>query len=224
LPASNDVAEARIDEMRRLLPDGEEPAQWRQAAIQSGAREQQQAVNRQNTRLNRARLWRLKLEGYTFDSERRLVAPPKPIVSQSCAETRSARPRERRARRSSTSARGDPDPEPELASGNAAGRPSPRPCKVCGKPFTPLRRSKGSTLCGPACKQKAWRQRKGTSGLSVTHEPLSGQGFTFTPESREALRNAIDRARRRRITADDAAAMGAERLLWAAVENARETA
>jgi hypothetical protein len=55
-----------------------------------------------------------KREGYTFDSERRLVAPALTRIHVPERRENAARPRERRVRRSrSTASRGEPDPEPE---------------------------------------------------------------------------------------------------------------
>jgi hypothetical protein len=74
---------------------------------------------------------------------------------------RTARPREsrrdRRPRaRSPGSKRNDPpESEPPLGGSHLA----PRPCEVCGRDFTPQRRS-NARLCGATCKQKAYRARR----------------------------------------------------------------
>jgi len=153
----HDVAEARIDEFRQGC--GAEPQEWLKEAIRSGEWDRRQAENLRNMRRSVQRLAQLKREGYSFDAEHRLVAPPNPIIPR-CAASRSERPRERRARRSSSGSRGDPDPESEPPLGGVTdSRPSPRTCEVCGEPFTPRRRS-NATLCGSACKQKAYRRRQ----------------------------------------------------------------
>jgi hypothetical protein len=89
-------------------------ADWLRAEIRSGEWERRQRRNYQNILPDRARLAQLKREGYTFDSERRLVAPALTRIHVAERRENAARPRERRVRRSSaTGSRGDPDPEPE---------------------------------------------------------------------------------------------------------------
>src|SRR5215204_1818398 len=125
----HDVAEARIDEFRQGC--GAEPQEWVKEAIRSGEWDRRQAENLRNMRRSVQRLAQLKREGYSFDAEHRLVAPPNPIIPR-CAASRSERPRERRARRSSSGSRGDPDPESEPPLGGVTdSRPSPRTCEVC---------------------------------------------------------------------------------------------
>jgi hypothetical protein len=225
----HDVAEARIDEFRRSL--GEEPAEWLKEDIRSGERDRRVAQNLANLRHSVQRLEQLKREGYSFDAEHRLVAPPKPIIPR-CAESRSGRPRERRARRSASSgSRDDPDPEPEPPLGGVTdSRPSPRTCEVCGKPFTPRRRS-NATLCGSTCKQRKYRRRKGARALSVTPAPpFDPSTVKIGFEERRGLHIEYGRRTKLRLETERKAALAAdkeaaaaERLLQA-IESVRSPA
>jgi hypothetical protein len=93
------------------------PAAWQLKEIRSGRWEQRQRQNMQNLLRNRARLWRLRRDGYSFDAEHRLVAPralPRPSV-----RPRERRPQSRVARRavahSPPRRDDDEDPEPPVA-------------------------------------------------------------------------------------------------------------
>jgi hypothetical protein len=77
--------------------------------IRSGAWEKRHRQNMQNLLRDRAKLAQWRREGYTFDSEHGLVAPPRIHVREPVA-----RPRERRApTRRSAPSRGSPDDDPE---------------------------------------------------------------------------------------------------------------
>jgi hypothetical protein len=108
----------RID----LAAKGEKPPEWLIAEIRCGRWEQRQQESMRNLLHGKARLARLKHEGYSFDAEHRLVAP---ALSRICAPERrenEARPRGRRAQRSGTSSRDGPglgedsdEPPPDLS-------------------------------------------------------------------------------------------------------------
>ena len=83
---------------------------------------------------------------------------------------------------------------------------SPRPCRVCGEPFTPTRRS-NAWLCGPACKQRAYRRRKSSSKAAAV---------TLSARDRARLR---DEVARRTLALEDQARAEADRELAAAFED-----
>jgi hypothetical protein len=95
------------------------------AEIRSGAWEKRQQRNMQNMLRDRAKLAQWKREGYSFDVEHRLVAPPLTRVPERREPVASPGEQGRRARRSSAPSRGssdDPDlePPPETWRGLAA--------------------------------------------------------------------------------------------------------
>jgi hypothetical protein len=89
---------------------GETPTARVVEEIRSGEYERQVAESRKNLLKNRAKLLRWRREGYTFDAQHRLVAPPQPPAVTSSA---TPRPREHRPAGSSQRARAPDDPDPE---------------------------------------------------------------------------------------------------------------
>jgi hypothetical protein len=120
---ARDVAELELAERARverevresLAARGEEPAAWVIETIRSGQWKRRAARNLKTLHRNRGHLARLRREGYTFDSERRLVAPVRPAVRV----RRRFDPRRPSARRRSSRARsrspGRQDDDPDLA-------------------------------------------------------------------------------------------------------------
>jgi hypothetical protein len=123
------------------------------------------------------------------------VQEPAPVPQQAARQApraRSAKPAAGRRRTRSTSRDGpsssSSDDEPPPARVTDSGL-TERACEVCGEQFTPRRRS-DARLCGPACKQRAYRLRRtAEKPQSVTPTPL-------TPSIRSWLHAEIDRRRR----------------------------
>jgi hypothetical protein len=98
-----------------LAAQGLLPADWLVADIRSGAKESRDRQSRRNMLRNLAKLAHWKREGYSFDAERRLVAPaPARIHVAPQRDYPGNRPRERRpaTRRRARAPTGD-DPSPE---------------------------------------------------------------------------------------------------------------
>jgi hypothetical protein len=95
-----------------LAAQGLLPAEWLVADIRSGAKERRDQRNMQALLHDRARLARLKRDGYSFDANHRLVAPALARVHTPERRESEARPRGRRARRSGSS-RKSPSSEPD---------------------------------------------------------------------------------------------------------------
>jgi hypothetical protein len=123
--AALDVAERRaLIEARgswAFWPDGSVKADW---LLQLGPKgwAERQARNGTAMRVDRARRWRLRREGFTLDAERRLIASPqRPAVPLA----RARRPRRRNARTRAATRRVPPreqdDPDPELAAAPPLG-------------------------------------------------------------------------------------------------------
>lgn len=135
--------------------------------------------------------------GYTLKEPK--AAPSNEPPTARRGTSRAAKPRiSRRGRVARNQARGDPSEpsggdEPPL-DGVTDSSVSPRACEVCGGTFTPRRRS-NARLCGPACKQKAYRRRR------ADLKPLS---VTLTPTVRVWLRAEIDRRTRERLKQEEA--------------------
>jgi hypothetical protein len=117
MPPREVAAEAE----RKLRADYDElglvPAAWLVDEVRSGEWRKRQRRNSQAIRRNRARLAQLKRDGYTFDSERRLVAPALAKIHKPERRENGTRPRERRSRRTvrTAASRDDPsEPEPPL--------------------------------------------------------------------------------------------------------------
>jgi hypothetical protein len=105
-----------------------------------------------------------------------------------------------RSRRSRATARArspgsddDDSEEPDLAP-NVTDSPAARPCEICGRDFTPRRRS-NARLCSSACKQRAYRRRR---KLSVTRERPR---LTF--EERRILGELVRQRKLAKLAADD---------------------
>lgn len=98
---------------RGCVPDD---GDWEIREIRSGQWERRTKRNDRNIRRDQAKLAQWKRDGYSFDAEHRLVAPPSP------SSRATARPREHRARRRTTTRAtragasrdgpGEPEPEP----------------------------------------------------------------------------------------------------------------
>jgi hypothetical protein len=82
-------------------------------------------------------------------------------------------------------------------------------CQACGESFTPTRSD--GRYCSSPCRQKAYRRRvsalDGPKGSGPTQAHIRGgeELFRLTAETREALRRTIDRRRRERLAASEAA-------------------
>jgi hypothetical protein len=93
------------------------PDDWVITDIRSGEWERRRKRSMQNLLHDRARLTRLKREGYSFDAEHRLVAPALTRIEVPEPRESGARPRERRAatpRSGSRASRSDPDEPGDL--------------------------------------------------------------------------------------------------------------
>ena len=94
------------------------PAGWLIEQIRSGESERLRAEGRRNYLMNRAKMARLRREGYTFDTEHRLVAPRTPTVShRGERERRPAAGARRSSTRTHSGSRGDPPQDSDPPSG-----------------------------------------------------------------------------------------------------------
>jgi len=92
----------------KIAADGM-PAGWLIEQIRSGESERLRAEGRRNYLMNRAKMARLRREGYTFDVEHRLIAPRTPTVSHHGErERRPAVSGRRSSTRTHSGSRGDP--------------------------------------------------------------------------------------------------------------------
>jgi hypothetical protein len=103
--------------LRGFIALGQKPTDQCLKDFRNGKHERDAAVSRKNFLMNRAKLARWRREGFTFDSERRLVAPPAPrMAGRPTRQTRATRTttisRNGSTRRTTPSGRSPDDPSP----------------------------------------------------------------------------------------------------------------
>jgi hypothetical protein len=100
------------------------PAGWLIEQIRSGESERLRAEGRRNYLMNRAKLARLRREGYAFDAQHRLVAPRTPAVSHRGEREQRPSATRRSSTRARSGSRGDPPPQGSDPSGGLSRPPA----------------------------------------------------------------------------------------------------
>jgi hypothetical protein len=139
------------------------PATWLIASIRSGEKERRDQRSMQNLLRDRARLAQWRREGYSFDSEHRLVAPQRPTGGRPRHEGRESRPSRRRSgtRASPSGDEGEPPPSQRA-----------RVCGYCGRGLEGERPNKHHCTDSHRVMASRARKRERKRPIGLTPESL----------------------------------------------------